>query len=68
VTWEAIDDNAARATLTDSGVSVSPSTSASTRGREYVRVYTPARYRDVNGKGVPTPWEGHFREYERMGA
>ncbi len=20
----------------------------------------------MNGKGVPTPWEGHFREYERV--
>ena len=29
---------------------------------------TPARYRDVNGKGVPTPWAGYFfRGYERMG-
>ncbi len=29
-------------------------------------VYTPARYRDVDGKCVPTPWEGHFRQYERV--
>jgi hypothetical protein len=65
VTWEPIDDNAARATLTDSGVSVSLDFCFNEQG-EIVSVYTPARYRDVNGKGVPTPWEGHFRGYERM--
>jgi hypothetical protein len=65
VTWEPIDDNAARATLTDSGVSVSLDFRFNEKG-EIVSVYTPARYRDVNGKGVPTPWEGHFREHERM--
>lgn len=64
-TWEPIDDNAARATLTDSGVSVSLDFRFNEKG-EIVSVYTPARYRDVNGKGVPSPWEGHFREYERM--
>ena len=65
VTWEPIDDNAARATLTDSGVSVSLDFRFNEKG-EIVSVYTPARYRDVNGKGVPTPWEGHFRGYERI--
>lgn len=64
-TWEPIDDNAARATLTDSGVSVSLDFRFNDKG-EIVSVYTPARYRDVNGKGVPTPWEGSFRGYERM--
>jgi len=66
VTWEPIDDNSARATLTDSGVSVSLDFRFNEKG-EVVSVYTPARYRDVNGKGVPTPWEGHFRRYERRG-
>lgn len=63
--WEPIDGNSARATLTDSGVTVSLDFRFSDKG-EIVSVYTPARYRDVNGKGVPTPWEGHFRRYERM--
>jgi hypothetical protein len=57
VTWEPIDDNSARATLTDSGVSVSLDFRFNEKG-EVVSVYTPARYRDVDGKGVPTPWEG----------
>lgn len=63
--WEPIDDNSARATLTDSGVTVSLDFHFNEKG-EIVSVYTPARYRDVNGKGVPTPWEGQFRGYERM--
>lgn len=65
VTWEPIDDSTARATLTDFGVTVSLDFRFNDKG-EIVSVYTPARYRDVNGKGVPTPWEGHFREYERI--
>lgn len=65
LTWEPIDGDSARATLTDFGVSVSLDFRFNDKG-EVVSVYTPARYRDVNGEGVPTPWEGHFRGYERM--
>ena len=32
-----------------------------------MRVYTPARFREVNGEYVPTPWEGTFGDYERTG-
>lgn len=49
----------------DSGISVSLDFRFGDKG-EIVSVYTPARYRDVNGNGVPTPWEGSFRGYERM--
>ncbi|MCU0621550.1 MAG: hypothetical protein MUC69_08615 [Gemmatimonadales bacterium] len=30
-------------------------------------VYAPDRMRDVNGTGVPTPWEGHWSEYGERG-
>jgi hypothetical protein len=31
-------------------------------------VFTPARGRDVDGRSVPTPWQGRFSEYdERAG-
>lgn len=63
--WEPIDDNNARATLADSGVSVSLDFRFDAKG-EIVSVYTPARYRDVNGEGVPTPWEGRHRGYVRI--
>ena len=66
LTWEPIDDDSARATLTDSGVSVSLDFRFNEKG-EVVSVYTPARFRDVSGKPVPTPWEGSFRSYARVG-
>lgn len=62
VAWEPIDDRSARATLRDSGISVSLDFQFGERG-EIVSVYTPARYRDVDGRSVPTPWMGHFKSY-----
>ena len=65
LTWTAVDDDTARATLTDGEVSVSldfhfgPSD-------EIVRV-SGDRYRDVDGRGVLTPFEGLHRRYERHG-
>jgi len=31
------------------------------------RVFNPARFRDVHGTNVPTPWEGRFLRYEDRG-
>lgn len=28
-------------------------------------VYSDGRYREVNGRQVETPWEGHFWDYQR---
>jgi hypothetical protein len=66
VVWELIDGNSARATLTESGISVSLEFRFGEKG-EIVSAYTPARFRDVNGKGVPTPWLCHFKSYARVG-
>jgi hypothetical protein len=66
LTWEPIDESSARATLTDSGVSVSLDFRFGEKG-EVVGVYTPARFRDVNGTPVPTPWQGSFQSYGRVG-
>ena len=62
VRWEAVDDSTARATVEDAGNRVSLDFHFAPDGR-VVRVYSPARFRDVNGTGVPTPWEGTFRDY-----
>jgi hypothetical protein len=64
--WERIDDSSARATLTDSGISVSLEFRFGREG-EVVGIYTPARFRDVDGTPVPTPWEGSFGSYGRVG-
>jgi hypothetical protein len=30
-------------------------------------IFTPERARDVDGKAVPTPWQGRFWDYEDRG-
>lgn len=64
VEWSAISDSAARATLFDGSTTVSLDVFFGPRG-EIVRAST-ARYRDVNGHAVLTPWVCHFADYERM--
>lgn len=58
--WEPIDENQARAIVTDTahGVLVSLEFTFGEHG-EIVRCYTPSRYRDKS----PTPWEGTYRNY-----
>jgi hypothetical protein len=34
---------------------------------EIVRAATPARYREVNGTAVPTPWVCHYRDHATIG-
>jgi hypothetical protein len=64
VRWEPIDDTSARATLSDAGTSLSMVAHFGEQG-EIVRVEAD-RLRDVNGQGVPTPFIGRVREYQRM--
>lgn len=61
VRWEPIDDRSARATLTDAGISVSMDVHFGDAA-EIVRVEAE-RMRDVDGKGVPTPFVGYFSDY-----
>jgi hypothetical protein len=55
VSWTAVDDTTARATLTDRGVSVSADFHVSDTGR--IVSISMTRYRDVNGHGVLTPFD-----------
>jgi hypothetical protein len=64
--WSAIDDSSSRATLTVGGTTVSADFHFGADGLIH-RVFVPARMRDVNGTGVPTPWEGRFAGYTQMG-
>lgn len=67
LTWSAIDDATALATLTDSGTTVSLQFRFNAAG-EVVGVFAPGRYREVRGSYQLTPWAGYFRNYEqRMG-
>lgn len=65
LTWEAMDARTARATLTDGGLSVSMEFTFGDRG-EIVRSFTPARFREVQGRYIPTPWGGTYHGYEPL--
>jgi hypothetical protein len=63
VVWTPIDDSSARATLKVASTTVWLEFRFGADG--LVRgVFTPERARDVNGRGVPTPWQGRWFEYE----
>ncbi len=64
LTWSPIDNNAARATLTDETTSVSIDVQFGAYG-EIVSV-SAMRYRDMNGVPVLTPWHGHYRNYTSL--
>jgi hypothetical protein len=68
VRWEPVDDTSARATLTDGENSATLIFRFDTSGL-IASVRAEARGRTVQGKVVPTPWEGRWRNYEvREGA
>jgi hypothetical protein len=64
--WRAIDENAALATLTDHGITVSLEFRFNAIG-EVTGIYTPARWGTFDGGYKQVPWEGHFRKYEERG-
>lgn len=66
VAWSAVDDSTARATVTSGGVTVSLDYRFGPDGLVSF-VYAASRMRDVNGRGVPTPWLGRFGRWEERG-
>jgi hypothetical protein len=62
VTWTAIDERSAKATLVDGPNSVSL-TFVFGADRLIEKVCAEARGRTVGGKLVPTPWEGSWSDY-----
>jgi len=65
VRWEEIDDRRAKATITDGGHTVSLEFAFNDIG-EVVSVYAPARFREIDGVYLPTPWEGRFSDYSEL--
>lgn len=63
VAWAPIDDESARATLAHRGTKVSLVFHFNSRN-EVDRVFAENRHREVNGTFEPTPWTGHFRNYQ----
>lgn len=69
VSWSAVDDSHARATLTDGRTSVSLEFEFGPEG-DIVGVYTPGRQRAATGAPggyVTLPWGGRYRRYEERG-
>jgi hypothetical protein len=62
--WSAIDGKSALATLTDSGVTVSLELRCNDQS-EIAEVFTPARFREVNGEYDSRAWSGRFWNYEK---
>jgi hypothetical protein len=64
VTWDAIDDHSARATVTDGAMRVDLTF---TFGPDDLvsAIRADARSRTVAGQMIPTPWEGRWWGYER---
>jgi hypothetical protein len=64
VTWEAIDDRRARARFTDGKTTVAVEFRFGDDGL-IQSVYTPARYRIVQGKLTTTPWQCQLWNYQK---
>ncbi len=62
VKWTPLDDRRARATLADSGVTVSVEFTFNDAG-EIIKMYTTERYGLFDGEYRQIPWEGRFSDY-----
>jgi hypothetical protein len=60
--WTAMDDQKAMATLTDGATAVSLEFDFNETG-EITGVFSPARFKERNGKYEPFPWRGSFSNY-----
>jgi hypothetical protein len=66
LTWRGVNDTAALATLTNSGVAISLEFRFNRAG-EIVSIFTPARWGTFHGRYQQRAWEGHFRHYQARG-
>ncbi len=62
VSWEPVDENRAKATLSDSGITVSLEFEFNGEG-EAVSIFTPRRYYKANERYREIPWKGSFSDY-----
>lgn len=62
VVWTELDKNKAKATITDVNITTSLEFTFNEKG-EIISAYTPARYKEVDGKYEPTPWRAKYLNY-----
>jgi len=65
VIWTNIDEKTARATISDSGITVSIDFEFNEKG-EITGAFCKGRYREVNGNYRLYPWQGRFSDYIEM--
>jgi len=63
IDWVPIDEQSAKATIDHRGTTVSLVFYFNSRN-EVERVFAENRYREVDGTYEPTPWTGHFSNYQ----
>lgn len=66
VQWTPLDEHSARATLRAGSTTATVDFFFGADGL-VERMYCAARMRDVDGRGVPTPWQGRMRDYQWRG-
>jgi hypothetical protein len=65
LTWTPIDENRALATLNDGSTTVSLEFTFNENG-EIAKVFTPARFKEVNGEYKLSPWECRVWNYKEI--
>jgi hypothetical protein len=65
LTWEGVDDHQAIATLVDHDTNVSLRFTVNDEG-DITQIDSPARFREVNGRYVQTPWRVRALGYETV--
>ncbi len=65
VSWAAIDNEKALASITVNNITVELEFTFNQRG-EVVSVYTDGRYGQFEGGYLQKPWEGHFKDYHEI--
>lgn len=65
VIWTSLDEKTARATISDSGITVSMDFEFNEKG-EITGAFCDGRYREVNGNYKLYPWKGRFSDYIEM--
>jgi hypothetical protein len=63
VDWEPIDEQSAKATISHRGMTVSLVFHFNSRN-QVEHVFAASRFREVDGTYEPTPWTGHFSNYQ----
>jgi hypothetical protein len=66
VRWEAVDDTSARATLTDGAITLTLTFRFAADGT-IASARAQSRGRTVQGKVIPTPWEGVWSQFAERG-